>query len=191
MAGATKIPSGPCVVTTELPVGYRWHMDFTCFNKRSIRSSIASLTIIDAISRMTFEFLCSNKHPTIDIVGYFFAPIKKQELSCICARMDECDELEKSEEFMKFLHDALQVAVQNTGGDAFNINGMADAPHKMIKETTRALLINAAVLDKFWCFVMQCTIFLIINTVFSVTKHLLIQHFSGGRKTLPPSKVLI
>jgi len=72
MAGATKIPKGPCVDTTELPVGYRWHMDFTFFNKRSIRGFIASLTIIDAASRMTFEFPCRNKQPPINICSYFF-----------------------------------------------------------------------------------------------------------------------
>ena len=36
MTGATKLPRGPCVDTTELPVGFRWRIDFTFFNKRLI-----------------------------------------------------------------------------------------------------------------------------------------------------------
>ena len=64
MAGATKIPRESCVNMTEFPVGYRWHVDFTFFNKRSVCGFIASLTITDAASRMMFEFLCRNKrHP--------------------------------------------------------------------------------------------------------------------------------
>ena len=191
MAGATKIPRGPCVDTTELPVGYRWHMDFTFFNKRSIRGFIASLTIIDAASRMTFEFPCRNKRPPIDICSYFFALMKKQDYACVCARMDEGGELAKSEEFILFMRDTLNMAVQTTGGDASSLNGMAEAPHKMIKKTTRALLITAGMSDTFWCFAMQYAVFLLVNSEHSVTKRLPIQHFSGGKNALPPSKVVI
>ena len=75
--------------------------------------------------------------------------MKKQEFSCVCARMDEGGKLEKLEEFMKFMCDILQMAVQTTGGDISNPNGMTEAPHKMIKKATCALLITAAMLDKF------------------------------------------
>ena len=81
--------------------------------------------------------------------------MKKHKFSCVCARMEEGEELEKSEEFMKFMHDILMT----TGGDASNLNSVAEAPHKMSKKTTRVLLITAAIVAKFWCFAMQYAVF--------------------------------
>ena len=191
MAGATKLPRGPCVDTTELPVGFRWHLDFTFFNKRSIRGFEASLTIVDATSRMTFEFPCRNKRPPIDIIGYFFSLMKRQKFPCIAARVDEGGELAKSEEFNRFMIEELEMVMQTTGGDSSNLNGMAEAPHKLIKKMTRALLMTAGLSDRFWCFAMQYAVFLIVNTLHTATKRIPIQHFTGGKVALPPSKVLI
>ena len=91
---------------------------FHIFNKRSIRGFIASLTIIDAASRMMFEFPCRNKRPPIDICSYFFALMRKQGYACVCVRMDEGGELAKNEEFVMFMRDTLIMAIQTTGCDA-------------------------------------------------------------------------
>ena len=90
----------------------------------------------------------------IYIVSCFFVLMKKQDYPCICVCMDECEELAKSEEFLKFMCDVLKMTVQTTDGDTSNPNRMGEAPHKMIKKTTRALLISAGMPDKFWCFAM-------------------------------------
>ena len=87
--------------------------------------------------------------------------------------------------------DVLKMAIQTTGGDASNLNEISKAPHKMIKKTTHTLLIPAGILDNFWCFAMQYAVFLIVSTEHSVTKRLPIQYFSGGKNTLPPSKIVI
>ena len=97
----------------------------------------------------------------------------------------------KGEEFIMFMHDTLKVAIQTTGGDASSLSEMAEAPHKMTKKTTCALLITAGMPDTRWCFAMQCAFFLVVNTEHSVTKCLPIQHFSGGKNALPPSKVVV
>ena len=83
------------------------------------------------------------------------------------------------------------MAIQTTGGDASSLNAMAETPHKMIKKTTRALLITAGMPDTFWCFAMQYVVFLVVSLEHSVTKRLPIQHFSGGKNALPPPKVVI
>ena len=63
--------------------------------------------------------------------------------------MDEGGELAKSKEFIIFMRDTLKMAIQTTGGDASSLNGMDKAPHKMIKKTTRALLITTGMPDTF------------------------------------------
>ena len=73
--------------------------------------------------------------------------------------------LAKSEEFIMFMHNTPKIAIQTTGGDVSSLNRMAKAPHKMIKKKTRALLITAGMSDTFWCFTMQYAVFLIVNTV--------------------------
>ena len=70
-----------------------------------------------------------------------------------------------------FMRDTLKMAIQTTGGDDFSLNGMAVAPHKVIKKTTCALMITTGMPNMFWCFVMHYAVFLIFNTEHSVTNH--------------------
>ena len=117
--------------------------------------------------------------------------MRQHGFPCVCARTDEGGELAKLKEFMTFMRDEMHMVMQTTGGNNSALNGKAEAPHKLLKKITWALLVTAGMDDKFWCFAMQYAVFLIINTVHSVTKRLPIQHFSGGKHALPPSKVLI
>ena len=45
--------------------------------------------------------------------------------------------------------------------------------------------------SKIWCFAMQHAVLLIVNTLHSTTERTPIQHFSGGKQALPPSKAVI
>jgi hypothetical protein len=56
IGGATRISRGPIVDTTELPVGTRFHADFSFYSVTSIRGFKALLTITDATSRREGRF---------------------------------------------------------------------------------------------------------------------------------------
>ena len=61
---------------------------------------ITSLTIVDAASKMPFEFPYGKKPPHINIVSYLLALMKKQYYPYVCACMDKGGELAKLEEFI-------------------------------------------------------------------------------------------
>ena len=82
MVGWTKVPGGLCVDMTELPMEYRWYMDFTLFSRRSICGFIASLTIIDVTSSMTFELPWRNKHPPHQYCWLFLCPREEARVFC-------------------------------------------------------------------------------------------------------------
>ena len=72
-AGATKLPRGPPIDTTELPVGTLWHLDFTFFNVTSIRGFTAVLVIVEATTRYLWFFPCRHKNAPIDLCLFFSA----------------------------------------------------------------------------------------------------------------------
>jgi hypothetical protein len=190
--GAVHLSRGPCVDTTELPIGTRWQLDYTFWNIRSIRGFIATLSIVESTSRMKFVFNCRHKRPPIDIVRRFFSIMRRQGYPCIRMRVDEGGELAKSEEFMSCVaSEPLEMDVETTGGDNSTANGMVESPHRPQKRVVRSLLVGAGLPDTFWCFAHEYGVFVSVNIKHSVTKRLPIQHFSGGSKALPPSKVLI
>ena len=152
MAGATKIPRGPCVDTTELPVGFRWHMDFTFFNTLSKRGFRSCLTAIDATSRMLYLFPCRNKRPPIDITRYLFNILRQMGYPCVTVRVDEGGELARSEEFMLFLKDELHMRAETTGGHDSSSNGKIESPHGSIKKSVCAMLMSANLPDPYRCF---------------------------------------
>ena len=63
----------------------------------------------------------------------------------------------------------LGVALQLTGGYASTINGKAEAPHKIIKRTARAMLMGARMEDEYWCFAAQYAVQLLSNCVNRMT----------------------
>ena len=167
------------------------YVDFNFWNTRSIRGFIASLSIVEATSRMKFSFNCRHKRPPLDLLEYFFRLMQRQGYPCIVVRVDEGGELAKSTEFNQYMIDTLHMKVQSTGGDNSTANGMVESPHRPQKRMTRSALVTAGLPDSFWCFAHQYMIFVDVNTIHSITKRIPIQHFSGGTRSLPPSKVLI
>jgi hypothetical protein len=63
IGGATKIPRGPIVDTMELPVGTRFHLDFSFYSCVSIRGFKSLLTITDLLQAENGVFLRSPSGP--------------------------------------------------------------------------------------------------------------------------------
>lgn len=77
IGGATRISRGPIVDTTELPVGTRFHADFSFYSVTSIRGFKSLLTITDATSRQEWCFPTKSKRPPLAIVSHFIRTIRR------------------------------------------------------------------------------------------------------------------
>jgi len=53
------------------------------------------------------------------------------------------------------MYKSIGVVLQSTGGHASSINGKAEAPHRTMKRTFRAMLMGANMSDNYWCFAGQ------------------------------------
>ena len=190
--GAVKLSRGPCVDTTELPVGSRIHFDFTFFNVMSLRGFVASFQAVDATSRNAWSFPTRHKRPPIDIAYFLVCHLRRQGYPVISIRVDEGGELARSTEFMKLCYDTLQVRVETTGGYASTINGMVEAPHRTLKRSSRCLLVSAGLPDTMWCFAFSFATLLHNNVIHTVTKKIPCVHFSGTTNSMiQPSRLFV
>jgi hypothetical protein len=62
--GANKLPRGPPVDRTELPVGARFHANFHFYNIETIRRFTALFVITEAMTSRVWIFPCMNKRPS-------------------------------------------------------------------------------------------------------------------------------
>ena len=164
-AGATKLPRGPPVDTTELPVGSRFHIDFTFFNVESIRGFTAVFVIVEATTRFLWFFPCRHKNAPIDLCLFFFNHLRRQGLPICDIRTDEDGALVGNTEFCATMYKSLGVVLQSTGGGASTINGTVESPHRTIKRMTRAQLIGSLLSNTLWCFSGQYATFTYNNCI--------------------------
>ena len=73
---------------TPLPLGTRFHVDFTFFNETSIRGFTAGLIIVEATSRYIWIFPVVTKVP-IDLCLYFFNQMQQMGFLCIRCQSGE------------------------------------------------------------------------------------------------------
>ena len=164
-AGATKLPRGPPVDTTELPVGMLFHLDFTFFNVESIRGFSSVLVIVEATTRYLWFFPCRHKSAPIDLCLFFFGHLRRQGLPVCDIRTDEDGALIGNTEFCSTMYKSLGIVMQSTGGGASTINGTVESPHRTIKRMTRAQLIGSLLSNTLWCFSGQYAAFTYNNCI--------------------------
>ena len=154
-AAITKLPRGPPRDTTELPVGVRWHLDFTFFNVESVRGFSACLIIVEATSRYIWIFPCASKSAPVDICMYFFTSLQRRGIPCSQLRSDEDGALVGNTEFCEIMYKVTGMSLESTGGGESSLNGTVETPNKTIKRMVRANLMGALMPDPFWCFSAQ------------------------------------
>jgi hypothetical protein len=160
IGGATKIPRGSIVDTTELPVGTRFHLDFSFYSVSSIRGFKALLTITDATTSREWRFPTTSKRPPIAIVSHFVRTLRRAGYPVQRFRVDEGGELAGSESFNIVCFDKLDMVVKTTGGYNSTANGKVEGGHRPAKFSVRCMLMTAGKPDSFWCFVTcyQCVL---------------------------------
>ena len=191
IGGATKLPRGPLVDTTELPPGTLFHVDYTFFDVKSIRGFTAALRIVEKTTRRKWSFPTRNKRPPIDIFRFFVNHIRRLGYSMSYIRVDEAGECARSEEFMGLCTTEFHIVVQTTGGYNSSNNGPVESPNRPDKRIIRMLLMSSLLSNAFWCFALQYTDFISNNSLHSSTKKIPCQHLSGTAGVVPPSRMLI
>ena len=164
-AKVTRIPRGRPRDTTELPVGIRFHLDFTFFNKESIRGFTSCLIIVEATSRYLWCFPCRHKRPPLDIALFFFGRLQRCGIPCSQLRCDEDGALVGSTEFCEIMYKVLGMVMESTGGHASSLNGTVETPNKTLKRMIRSNLMGADMADEFWCFAGQYSALQHVNTL--------------------------
>jgi hypothetical protein len=98
----TRIPKRKIKDHSRLPLGTRFHVDFTFFNATPIRGFISALIIVESTSKYLWIFPCRHKgQAPADLCLYFFNQMRLQGFPCIRLRSDEDGALVKSTEFCR------------------------------------------------------------------------------------------
>ena len=117
-------------------------LDFAFFNVESIREFTSTFVAVCAATSYPFGFLSRSKIPPLDILQLIVTKLSNQYNKVVFIKVDEDEALARSSEFMKTCHN-MNIIVQNTGGDAFYLNGKSESPNKTLSNITRVILLNS------------------------------------------------
>jgi hypothetical protein len=135
-------------------------MDFTFFNKVSIRKCTSALCITDATTSYPFGFPTRSKRPPINIFRWFISVLRSMGKKPVFIRVDEGGELARSRDFC-FLLQELGLILQTTGGYASSLNGKSEITHRLTKNMVRSMLQSRGHQDDKWCFAYSYAIWLL------------------------------
>jgi transposase InsO family protein len=157
------------------------------------------LLIIDAASRYIWVFLLKSRHPPVDIIDKFLKQNgRKRKKGDIYISTTEGGLLDQSKSFLELIegeehkYERLAVRVDNgseflaqeirevisdngyvmelTGTDSSWMNGMAERPHRTLKERVRCLLYTAGLEIEFWADALLHAVWLYNRTYHSKIK---------------------
>jgi hypothetical protein len=183
---AAKMTKTPRIVMTDhtfLPLGTRFHVDYTFFNHILIRGFHAALIIIESTSQYLWVFPSQSKSALIDLCLYFFNQLQHQGFPCIQMRSDKDGALINNTKFCKMMYKNLGMTMETTGGRESTINGAAESPIRTLKNGVQEGLIGSSLSNDFHCFAAQHTPWAHNNVFHSATGQCPSKMFTG--KVLP------
>ncbi len=156
---ATRIKRNK-IVQSKLPhkKGDFLCMDYSFWNKTSIRGFTSLLSIICMTTRFSFTFPTRHKRPPLATISWLISVLRKQGFSVTYIQTDEGGELGRSSDFLKLLtkHNCIFLG---TGRSGSSLNGIIERPNRTIAEAVRAKLLNSGLGDEFWCYAAEDTVF--------------------------------
>jgi hypothetical protein len=191
IGGAVRLSRGPVVDTMELPVGTLFHIDFTFFDKVSIRGFTSAIRFVEKTTRRKWSFPGRNKRPPLAILRYFVNHMRALGYSMAFIRVNEAGEIARSEAVMRLCYEELNIVVQTTGGYNSTNNGPVESPNRPDKRMIRMMLMTANLPSTFWCFSLQYCDYIANNSLHSYTKRVPCHHMCGTAGILPPAKMPI
>ncbi len=133
-------------------------MDFSFWNKKSIRGFTSLLTIICMTTRFSFAFPARHKRPPLATITWLINILQKQGFPVTYIQTDEGGELGRSGDFLK-LQSSLNCIFLGTGRSGSSLNDIIERPNRTIAEAIRAKLTNSGLGNEFWCFAAEDTVF--------------------------------
>lgn len=156
---STKINRNKIIVSKiQHKRGEKFSMDFSFWNKQSIRGFTSLLTVICVHTRFSFAFPTHHKRPPLATIAWLINILRKQGFPVTYIQTDEGGELGRSGDFLKLLT-SLNCIFLGTGHSGSSLKGIVERPNRTIAEAVRAKLTNSGLGDEFWCFAAEDTVF--------------------------------
>ena len=133
-------------------------MDFSFWNKTSIRGFTSLLSVVCMTTRFSFTFPTRHKCPPLATIIWLIEILRNQGFPVTYIQTDEGGELGQSSDFLKILTDKNCIFL-GTGRSGSSLNGLVEQPNRTIAEAVRAKLTNSDLPDEFWCFAAEDTVF--------------------------------
>lgn len=149
-----KLRRNPSQSTAHLKPGEMLQMDFSFFNKQSIRGFTSYLSCLCVATKYSFKFCTRYKRAPVDIIKWIIQTINNQGHQVKYVRFDEGGELARSHEINSMLVEEFQIIMQTTGGYASHLNGAVERGNRTDADTVRSMLYSAGLPDEFWCFAL-------------------------------------
>ena len=171
---ATKVRRNKAIPTRiQHKKGELLCMDYSFWNKPSIRGFTSLLSVICMTTRFSFAFPTRHKRPPLATIEWLIEILRKQGFPVTYIQTDEGGELGRSSDFLKLLTNKHCIFL-GTGRSGSSLNGLVERPNRTIAEAVRAKLTNANLGDEFWCFAAEDTVFKqrrILHTAINTTPY--------------------
>ena len=133
-------------------------MDYSFWNKESIRGFTSLLSIVCMTTRFAFTCPTRNRRPPLATITWLIQILRKQGFPVTYIQIDEGGELGRSSDFLKLLthHNCIYLGTDRSGS---LLNGLVEQPNRTNANSVRAKLTNAGLEDTFWCFAAEDAVF--------------------------------
>ena len=141
MTKETKINRYPTTSVSNTPPCFMLQMDFTSLNVEIIRGFTSTFVAICFANSYHFGFSSRSKYPPLGILKCIVNTLGNYYKGVSFTQFDGDRALERSSEFMKTCHNMNRI-VQNTGRDAYYLNGKIESPNKTLANIKKYLILN-------------------------------------------------
>jgi hypothetical protein len=122
------------ILTKSIRSGSLLHMYFAFWNVISPCGFTAVFTITYACTRMLWLFCTSSKKPSIHILRWFLAQLRREERSLANIRVDKDRALSGSTAFTTFIRDEAQLKLESAGGYISFLNSKVECPNHTLDD---------------------------------------------------------
>ena len=127
------------------------HMEFSFYNVTPIRGFASILNVVCSRTRMIWVFPTESKISPVHTIHFILTTPNNEQHPSKLVRVDGDFALENSKYVTNLLVEELKTPMENTGGDAYWINGKNERYNIIIHNMLRSGLLDSYQHEKKWC----------------------------------------